>query len=380
MRITILGWYGTETLGDRSILEGILKIFDKIEKNNYIYIGSLYPFFTERTLYEEQHSFNKLVLTCSVLCFYMKDNNLLKDYILKSDLVIMGGGPLMDILELDYINKAFLFAKKHKIKTAIIGCGIGPLEGYDYKRSVISILKNSDLSIFRDKKSINIIKDLNNQFNSKISIKKVYNAYDPAIIPIKYLKKPKLQKNNNVVVNLREFPFKVCKEKEKQINCNLEYLLKVLSEKFDEVVLLPNHTFTIGGDDRKYLSKLKLKLLEYKNITVINEPKSLIELFAIISSSKACIGMRYHAILFQTLLNGNNYILDYTNRKSGKIISFLEMIDRDNFFEKRYYNLNDDNENYTFLFDNLFFEYDYAIFDKTIEFYKYHIKQLMNKE
>ena len=50
MKIIILGWYGTETIGDRAILDGILNIYGKITSNITCSIASLYPLFTERTL------------------------------------------------------------------------------------------------------------------------------------------------------------------------------------------------------------------------------------------------------------------------------------------------------------------------------------------
>lgn len=33
--------------------------------------------------------------------------------------------------------------------------------------------------------------------------------------------------------------------------------------------------------------------------------------------------MRYHSVFFQTILNGNNFILDYTDPSTGKIIGFI---------------------------------------------------------
>jgi polysaccharide pyruvyl transferase WcaK-like protein len=54
MNITIIGWYGTETVGDRGILAGILDIINISEVDN-IFLGSLYPFFTERTLSEDYY-------------------------------------------------------------------------------------------------------------------------------------------------------------------------------------------------------------------------------------------------------------------------------------------------------------------------------------
>lgn len=57
MEITIIGWYGTETIGDRAILAGIISLLSKSISNLSIRLGSLYPFYSERTLYEDSDFF-----------------------------------------------------------------------------------------------------------------------------------------------------------------------------------------------------------------------------------------------------------------------------------------------------------------------------------
>ena len=58
MKITIIGWYGTETIGDRAILAGLFSVFAKVYEDFEIKLGSLYPFFSERTI-NEDYSFYK---------------------------------------------------------------------------------------------------------------------------------------------------------------------------------------------------------------------------------------------------------------------------------------------------------------------------------
>ena len=53
MNVCILGWYGTETLGDRAILDGIIRIYNEVENESIFYIGSLHPLLTERTIIED---------------------------------------------------------------------------------------------------------------------------------------------------------------------------------------------------------------------------------------------------------------------------------------------------------------------------------------
>ena len=45
LRVCITGWYGTETLGDRAILIGIVGILKNFSKEIEISLLSFYPFF-----------------------------------------------------------------------------------------------------------------------------------------------------------------------------------------------------------------------------------------------------------------------------------------------------------------------------------------------
>ena len=53
MRICAVGWYGTETIGDRAIFAGVLHIFNFFEGNIDVRLGSLYPFYSHRMLMED---------------------------------------------------------------------------------------------------------------------------------------------------------------------------------------------------------------------------------------------------------------------------------------------------------------------------------------
>ena len=61
--------------------------------------------------------------------------------------------------------------------------------------------------------------------------------------------------------------------------------------------------------------------------------------YDLVSCAEGCIGMRYHSIVFQSFLNGNNYILDYTDPKNGKIKAFLDFVDTADFYHSRYINI-----------------------------------------
>lgn len=48
------------------------------------------------------------------------------------------------------------------------------------------------------------------------------------------------------------------------------------------------------------------------------------------------IGMRFHSVVFQTIISGRNYILDYTEPNKVIISSFIKDIDEEKYFCNRY--------------------------------------------
>ncbi|CBK75302.1 Uncharacterized conserved protein [Butyrivibrio fibrisolvens 16/4] len=315
MNICILGWYGTETMGDRAILDGIIKIFERKEQGNTYYLGSLVPFFSERTIYYDYDCYTD-GKRINIEIFCEKNIQDLKRYILKSDYVIMGGGPIMDISEILIIRRAFSIAKKNKIKTGLIGCGYGPFHSAFFKSISEEIIKLSDIVILRDKLSSQRAQVVKNS-------SEIVTLSDPAVISaLAYKESNKRIESDYVVLNFRDTRFNVYKDNILDVMQDLYRLTSQIAKEYSKVIMVPMHTFFWGGDDRSYFAEMFLGR-NIKNVCIQYEPQSLYELYATFANAKACVGMRYHSIILQTILNGNNLILDYTESKIGKISGFF---------------------------------------------------------
>lgn len=372
MNVCILGWYGTETLGDRAILDGIINIFSSKYSSLRVSVASLFPFFTHRTFLEDGEIYRKSATGMKLSYFDVKNDKLLMSEIKKSDIVLMGGGPIMDLDELNIIAYSFKVAKKQKKKTMIFGCGLGPLIDQHYIDITEKIFSYSDVIIFRDKLSCDLARFL---YGRTIKNDFLYDN-DPAIVSIgKYLSScSDVIEKYSVAVNFREYP--------NSFNANSHFsdrdckeLITGLAAQFDSVILVPMHTFSIGGDDRSFLTKISNNI-NLGNINVIHKPLNLYEVYNIYSSAHSCIGMRYHSVMFQTILNGNNYIIDYTQPGRGKICGFLQMVGGNNYYSDRYWNVHIDTQFSNSVWDicNLLknkssFEYDNKIFDNTLSYY-----------
>jgi polysaccharide pyruvyl transferase WcaK-like protein len=164
---------------------------------------------------------------------------------------------------------------------------------------------------------------------------------DPALFAaelFKSLHENDKKENKIVAVNLREIDAHYLSQiSTKDLLPPLTNLLNTIATQH-EILLVPMHTFGIGGDDRYVLNRLA-RHINSSNIYVQNIPLNLEEIINTYFHAVFCIGMRFHSVLLQTILNGKNYILDYTNPQNGKIINFLYQIKAFDFYKYRYYSL-----------------------------------------
>ena len=329
MNVCVTGWYGSETLGDRGILLGIIEILSHIDRELKVELGSLYPFFTERTIFLDQDAYKEACPDIEFHIFNERKENELYDSISKSEVVIMGGGPIMDIEDTKIIRKAFRFAKANNKKTILFGVGIGPLREKRYIRVVRDIIKDTDLCIFRDEVAEDYCESVFNRSEGTCVLP------DPAFVAAVCFKENNrpIEKKEYIAVNLREFPG-IYGEISFSLNDEIKKLFTVLDREYSDIKLIPMHDFFHGGDDRTYFANL-LYDSNYENIKAFTEPISINKLFSLYAEAQACIAMRYHAAAFQSILNGNNYILDYTEPNNGKITGLLSGLDTD-FYSDRY--------------------------------------------
>lgn len=330
MDICVVGWYGTETLGDRAILDGILAVFQQMAEEYTCYLGSLNPFFTERTLHEDCLIYKKTAPGCKIKIFDEKSKKEMHEAVKNSDYVIMGGGPIMELAEVKLLIRAFKMAKKAGKMTVLMGCGLGPLHTEEYYQLASKLIHLSDKVIWRDALSAEMCEEISGRSD-------IYIMDDPAIISAQqYKATAQRDKRNEVAVNFRTFPLEYGNNKGMTMN-KVRELLLCLAEQYD-VRLIPMHTFFVGGDDRAFFAEICNKELREK-IAVQYVPQNLHQLYETYFNATACIGMRYHSVVLQTILNGNNYILDYTDPKIGKIKGFLKYKNLEECYADRYFNM-----------------------------------------
>ena len=91
------------------------------------------------------------------------------------------------------------------------------------------------------------------------------------------------------------------------------------------------------------MNKLKYRI-DDEDVVVQNTPLSLEGTLQILAESSECVGMRFHSIVLQTILNGNNIVLNYTHPDKGKIVGFLKQIGAYESYQESFINLQVDEE------------------------------------
>lgn len=333
MRVCIIGWYGTETIGDRAILAGTLAFLSETVSDLTVLLGSLHPFFSERTVAEDTDLWEKLSgQEMGVELFNSSNASALKKAIKASDLLLLGGGPLMDLREMHMLAFAFHYARRQKVRTGIFGCGVGPLKKTVFQKAAGDILANADFSVFRDSLAEAEAKRLcpNRGFNS-------FSAVDPATYCASLFKDKVAvpEPENKISINLRKisWEYEGVDADSRFENFAVGMVEKIMAEnEAFKVVLVPHHYFFFGGDDRSFMNAIKYRIGS-RSLLVQNHPLSLSETMHAFASSVFCVGMRFHSMLLMTLLNGRCRILNYTGERGGKIRGYLNDFDPDCFFD-----------------------------------------------
>ncbi len=328
----IVGWYGTETAGDKAILWTIVnRLRSRSNPPKEIYLASLVPFICHWTVKEMELGEITVVET------YSREFEQVCD---QADEIIVGGGPLMDIEALNHMLYALIRGAKSGAINRVEGCGIGPLVDPLLTQVVREMLRLAHHVTLRDRASVN-------RSQKEFKILDVQAVPDPAVEYVEFVKSqgqllkktPPLGDTNNVSCFLREWGrdyagnleeveyYSIKQAFESQLVQMIAYIAQL--QNTEKVDFLPMHTFSLGGDDRilnRRLAKDISVLFEDNNqvskVSFARGPVSPLEILQSMYHAKFNICMRFHSVLFAETLGVPYLAIDYTG--GGKIKAFLE--------------------------------------------------------
>ena len=315
----IVGWYGTETVGDKAILAGIILDLKKKHGNGIqIIVGSLFPYITNHTLLELDieakvvHSFSEEMVACAKF----------------SDITIMGGGPLMDLEELSVPLHAFRTAQKNSRVTIVYGCGIGPLFIQENENVVKEILSKSSEIYLRDMSSVKLAEKFG------FAGTKLSGDYAKLYLESKYDQKEIYEKQNVITCYLREWTYEYSRDlsfedfqdMKTRFEKGLASFIKKKAMELGvlEIKLQHMHNFVIGNDDRdfsRYFIEKYFNDFAFCPITFEEKLSNVDSIVHAMCTSVHNVCMRFHSVLFAHTLGTSFTAVDYT--KGGKIKNYL---------------------------------------------------------
>lgn len=326
IKILICGWYGTETLGDKAIIGGIMNSFRQCLGDDVQYVVvSLFEYITRMTALQMPEFVNAKIVTPEQGISVIRQMNY----------VVFGGGPLMGIDTLAPMQAIFEIAKQHNIKTIVAGCGVGPYGERWHNASIKRILDLADIRIYRDQRS--------KEYAAELGVNVICDvvAEDPAFTWLAHTAIEEKENNSDnkkiLLLGLRDFPYE---EYARHIPHNDRLAIKdnyektvvkaliILSQKHPDLVIrpLPMCTNHFGSDDRWFYRHLFRDCNELASViddSLLGHEMAPVDYYHAFKSADALLAMRFHSLVFGLGIGVNSVALDYTLGK-GKVRSLAE--------------------------------------------------------
>lgn len=315
--VLITGWYGTETVGDQAILGEICFQYRQALEGAQIYVTSMYPFFTRRTLKE-------LGIDAIVVPLFSWDCLKLAA---SAKEVCMGGGPLMEMEILSIPLWLFSIAKSRGHRTRIYGCGMGPFLSDEKIGAVKELICLADQASFRDRASAAWAESLTSRTDiertadpAKDYLLRRFPGHDgtPSTENILacFLREPTIEyRGEKTVEEYAAF--------QRGVEDALARNLKTLAEEHGlKLHFYSMHNFCVGGDDRDFAYRFAGKHFAAETYWVDNSLTGIDSVARAMLGAKLSVCMRFHSVLFADTLEVPFLAVDYTS--GGKVFGYLK--------------------------------------------------------
>lgn len=323
--VLICGWYGTETLGDKAILGGVMHAIRQALGTVDFTLVSLFPYVSEMSRRQMPE-----LKGCRIV--NPQDGVRLAA---SMDLVVFGGGPLMAINELADMEAIFGAAYAKGVPTLIAGCGVGPLGEKWHNAALKKILSWATLRIYRDAKSRDLARKLGVDTSADLVVE------DPAFTWL-HNQREGLQSTPPIdhkvlLLGLRDFPYSTyarhlsageCQVAKQRYEQAVIKALETLAEQHSGLVIrpLPMCTNHFGDDDRWFYRRLfsdNVKLKTRLDLSLLGAELPPIDYCEAFRSAHVALTMRFHSLVFALGLEVPTVAIDYTLGK-GKVHALAE--------------------------------------------------------
>ena len=325
-RVMVCGWYGTETLGDKAILGGVVHALQAALGPVALTVVALHPYITHMTRKQMPELSGARIVKPDEAAQRVKE----------TDLLVFGGGPLMGLGVLADMEALFAIARSRGVPTLVAGCGVGPLGEEWQNASIQRILDMASLRIYRDEKAPKLAQELGVTASALDAV-----AEDPAFTWLAQ-ERSRLQVERDpahkvLLLGLRDFPHKQYARDMKDADsaaastayeAEVISALNTLAQRHSSLIIrpLPMCTNHFGDDDRWFYRRLfrgHAELAQRLDLSLLGREMSPVFYAAEFKKADVALTMRFHALVFALGLELPAVAIDYTLGK-GKVRALAE--------------------------------------------------------
>jgi len=297
----VLGWWGTETIGDQAILAGIARALEHVLPiGANIAVASAECFVTEESLRAIERP-NWSAITIGSAREAIRTGRVRN--------ALIGGGPLMSIRPLKELERLFVDAHRSGARTAIVGCGIGPVSGRWATSSIRNMLEAADFVGLRDEPSVEVAHALGSRGARLI--------HDPALWHVSTDGLTAARAEEVALAVRVPDPLYAPGRSPSSTSTFARELADAIDRTDRDFVAVPMHTYHVGGDDRWLLRDIAEHTDKVRfswRRTTLTETRWLL------AASGAVVAGRYHAFVLSAAAGTPTVALDYSGH-GGKISS-----------------------------------------------------------
>lgn len=316
-RVLIVGWWGSETVGDVAILGQLLIECDEVAPGARVALVSFDHTVSRETLRDLQRTDVELVGVGPGSAWAA----------LTSRALVHGGGPLMESPSMRPWALRARLARAAGAPVVIYACGIGPVRSAARRRQVTRLLRAATHVVLRDQTSLEWDPALAREKGAVLS-------FDPAFDFARGLRVPhRARQPDQLALALRAPPAAYLGDLDPREGTErfLDTVAAALNTLGDErhltLVGLVMHTGFADSDDHEMYARLRAKLRHPERLQVASGRHRVTHVVTALETSAAALTVRFHALIFALATQTPVVAIDYA-RPQGKASAAAAQVGR----------------------------------------------------
>lgn len=304
--VTIVGWWGSETVGDVAILGQLLAECHSVAPDLAVTIVSFDPVLTRATLRELGRE--DVILRHTGLSSAWA--------IVGCRAQVVGGGPLMESPSMAAWAWRVRLARAAGARVLLYANGIGPVRSPRVERAIVRLLRGATQVVLRDAASARWCQQ-------RAGREDVTPSFDPAFDFVRARRRDAVPRRPQLALALRTAPATYLgaanpAEAMERFIATVADALNAVTRSHDvQFVGIVMHRDFADSDDPSLYARLRARLTEPARL-VVPEPQRIADVTRILQESRGALTVRFHAMIFALATDTPFVAIDYA-RPEGKV-------------------------------------------------------------